>query len=68
MPLAASQELYQLTPVWGAEKSYGAYDKVVRWTGLGLSVVGEISRLQFSGDETFLLIELSSRKGAGHAY
>jgi len=45
---------------WGAEKSCGAYGKVVRWTGLGFSVVGKISRLQFSGDETFLLVELNS--------
>lgn len=37
----------QLTPIWGAENSYGTYGKVVRWTGLGLSVVEEISRLQF---------------------
>jgi hypothetical protein len=49
-----------LTPIWRAENSFGAYGKVSSWTGLGLSVAGKISRLQFSGDEDFLLIELNS--------
>jgi len=45
---------------YGALKTVVAYGKVSSWTGLGLSVVGKISRLQFSGDETFLMIELNS--------
>lgn len=53
----------QITPMWGAEVSYGSYGKESAGTGFGLSVDWETSGLQISGTGTFPVADAFSLIG-----
>lgn len=53
----------QITPMWGAEVSYGSYGKASAGTFLGISVDWEASGLQISGTGTFPVADAFSLIG-----